>query len=166
MPATLSISMLATLSTSMTSTLITTSNTIFISISGILTHQGDISKVGSRVHSLSHWLRYSVSAQDAKNYCTYYATKDTSLVLHRQSVSPGPSFCCRQCVALATLRQVFQILLKSSFQLFWYCTTTESEEKPFSGVFSGCSYSSNIGINHAIQMVGWVDRVKFFVSFP
>ena len=25
-----------------------------------------------------------------------------------------------------------------------------------SGVFSGCSYSSNIGLNHAIQMVGWV----------
>merc|ERR1719286_103958 len=24
-----------------------------------------------------------------------------------------------------------------------------------SGVFSGCSYSSNIGLNHAIQMVGY-----------
>ena len=31
-----------------------------------------------------------------------------------------------------------------------------NEKKTFSGVFSGCSYSSNIALNHAIQMVGWV----------
>ena len=26
-----------------------------------------------------------------------------------------------------------------------------------SGVFSGCNYDHNIGLNHAIQLVGWVE---------